>query len=45
VEETEMMEVDDLGQRVEMMEGKHGCRAREGAGVMEKRVVLLVVAG
>lgn len=45
VEEIQMMEVDDLGQIVELMEGKHGCRARKGAGLREKRVVLLVGAG
>jgi hypothetical protein len=44
VEETQMMEVDDLGQRMELMEGKHCCRTRKGAGLRKKRVVLLVGA-
>lgn len=44
MEETQMMEVDDLDQRVELREGKHGCRARMGAGLRGKMVVLLVGA-
>lgn len=39
-----MTEVDDLDQREEPGEGKLDCRARMGAGLKGKMVVLLVGA-